>query len=68
MSWNRNSDILELKLRDESNRVIYKSKICSSDIKKLSLALKSLETLGVKILEAFSHIIKEDKKDSGWFD
>ena len=66
MGW-RNSDILELKLKDESNRLIYKSKVVANDVKKLSLVFASLQSLGVKVIEAVGKMINQEEKDSGWF-
>ena len=69
MTWIR-GDTLEVKLKDETNKTIYKSKVNVVDIKRLSLMMSSLQSLGVKIIESVGDMINEtdkDEKDSGWF-
>ena len=66
MGW-KSSSVLEVRLKDECNKPIYKSKVNVADVKKLSLVLSSLESLGVKIIEAVGRMINNEKEDVGWF-
>lgn len=68
MSW-KNAAVLEVRLKDEVNKTIYKSKVNASDTKRVSLILESLQSLGVNIIEAFEDIANNPKeKDTGWFE
>jgi hypothetical protein len=68
MSW-KNSAVLEVRLKDEVNKTIYKAKVNASDTKRVSLILETLQSLGINVIEAFANIINNPKeKDTGWFE
>ena len=61
--------ILEIKIKDETNKTIYKAKVFNNNLRYLSTVLTSLEEMGVPITSAIGLALEEKKsfKEEKWF-
>jgi hypothetical protein len=60
-------DILELRIRDMSRKIMYRANVDLNNKKKVAEALFYLEKYGLDIKE-LSKIIEKRKKKGKWFD
>lgn len=60
-------DILELRIRDMSRKVMYRANVDINNKKKVAEALFYLEKYGLKV-EEIAKIIERRKKKGKWFD